>query len=256
MTQYSSDGKGNWWKTVWEEQCPEFVGIGGILAERKAGEGLSMRQFRCQGVKGHKGVHWRYAPSGWLEWDDNEDDPTEDGCSGSTPPDHKTYRTPQRMLKHHWREHKTTTKVTDPEKIAQLERGEYEEGASIDKPVDFDEMDPETRDEIQDRLGILKKDLRLFVLGEGEDTIPIVTIDARDVRFELGQYDHGGMDVEVWSRVIDEGPMVQIKNLDELPADLHHAIPFGGEVDGCMYDYTCLQWCQMMDKDGAIQFNG
>jgi len=253
MTQYSSDGKGNWWKTVWEEQCPEFVGIGGILAKIKDGEEWSTRHLRCQGVKGHKGLHWRYGPCGSYEWDDNEEDSTEEGCCGTTPPDHKKYVAPQRKCEEHWMNFKTTTKVEDPEKIAALERGEYEDGAGVDKPVDFDEMDPETREEIQERMGIRKAEPRLFYLvrdGDMENTIPIVTIDPRDARCEIGNEDHGAMPYEIWDKLLDQGDVKQIKKND-CPTELMGAIPFG-EVNGCMYDFTCSQWCQMMDENGVI----
>jgi len=70
---YSTDGKGHWIRREWVDQCPEDV----FLAAR------------CQGVKGHKGVHWCYKPDGSFAWDDNDDDPQEDGSSGSTPPGHK-----------------------------------------------------------------------------------------------------------------------------------------------------------------------
>lgn len=247
--QYSSDGKGNWWKTVWEEQCPEFVGVIGKILKNG-------RDYRCQGVKGHKGVHWRYSASGWFEWDDNDEDPQEGGACGTTPPDHKTYKTPKKMSKHHWLSHKTTTKVEDPEKIAQLERGEYENGASIDRPVNFDEMDPENREELEDRIGIRKAEDRLFIItdpeGNDENTLAIVTSDPRNARSEIGNQDHGGMPYEDWERVLDKGEMKQIKSVEELPVYLHDCIPF---LDSCQdewHDYTCLEWCQMMDKDGFI----
>jgi len=54
----------------------------------------------------------------------------------------------------HWLNHYTDTEVADPETIAQLDRDEPPEGdaASINRPVDFDKLDPELREELEDRL--------------------------------------------------------------------------------------------------------
>jgi hypothetical protein len=115
---FSTDGEGHWTRREWKEQCPEKV----FMAKR------------CQGVKGHKDVHWCYQPSGCLAWDDNKDDPKHDGCSGSTPPDHEKYITPLEMLNKLWLNHFTDTEVTEPEEIARLERDEIKDGESINRP--------------------------------------------------------------------------------------------------------------------------
>ena len=128
---YSTDGKGNWWKREWVEQCSEDVFI---------------RRGQCQGVKGHEGVHWRFGSAGWFEWDEPE------GCSGTTPPDHKSYVSPLEMEKKHWLSNYSDTEITDTEKITQLERGECEEEASIDRPVNMDDLEPELRDELEKRM--------------------------------------------------------------------------------------------------------
>jgi hypothetical protein len=96
----------------------------------------SLTLVRCQGVKGHEGVHWRYAPSGDFEWHYNMDDPKHDGCAGSTPPGHKSYVSPVKMQKHYFMSHYTDTEVTDKGIIAMLEKDKTpEQGASIDRPV-------------------------------------------------------------------------------------------------------------------------
>ena len=117
---YRTDGKGRWWRTEWEPQCKASV----VLARE------------CQGAKGHKDVHWCFGPDGSFHWSDNEDDPREDGCSGMTPPDHKTYRTPKSMQKHYYVSHRTTKEVVDPSIVAMLEKDKTpEKSASVDRPV-------------------------------------------------------------------------------------------------------------------------
>lgn len=134
---YSTDGEGLWIRRQWAEQCPERV----FLAAR------------CQGLKGHQGVHWCYKPDGSLAWDDNDDDPQEDGCSGTIPPGHKQWISPLDKQEDYWLSHYTDTEVTDPEIIARLERDEPPEGdeTSINRPVDLDKLDPELRKELENR---------------------------------------------------------------------------------------------------------
>jgi hypothetical protein len=87
-------------------------------------------------VKGHKGVHWLFSPSGDFDWDDNDYDPQEDGCSGSTPPGHRDYMSPVKMQKHYHGNHYIDAQVTDIATIAMLEKGKTpERGAAIDRPV-------------------------------------------------------------------------------------------------------------------------
>lgn len=117
---YYSDGRGKWIRREWKPQCSSKVFIYG----------------RCQGVKGHKGVHWCYSPCGSFAWADNDDDRQHDGCAGSTPPGHKDYVSPVKMQKHHYIGHYQDTKVTDKAVIAMLERDKTpEKGAAIDRPV-------------------------------------------------------------------------------------------------------------------------
>lgn len=120
--RYWSDGKGKWWKTVWQRQCPEGVFLAG----------------RCQGVEGHKGVHWRYSPCGSLRYVDNANDPSENGGSGSIPPGHKHYKPPAELQKLYFMNFKETTEVTESDEIARLERDEVRDGESLDRPYDPD----------------------------------------------------------------------------------------------------------------------
>jgi hypothetical protein len=117
---YYTDGNGFWLRRAWKPQCSTRVFIYG----------------RCQGVRGHRGAHWCYSPSGSFDWQDNDDDPKHDGCAGSTPPGHKTYVSPLKMQKHYFVSHYSDTEVTDKATIAMLEKGKTpERGASIDRPV-------------------------------------------------------------------------------------------------------------------------
>lgn len=117
---YYTNGNGWWLRREWKPQCSSRVFLSG----------------RCQGVKGHKGVHWCYSPSGSFQWDDNDDDPTHGGCAGSTPPGHKEYLSPVRMQKHYFLSHYTDIEVTDKGIVAMLEKNKTpERNAAIDRPV-------------------------------------------------------------------------------------------------------------------------
>lgn len=116
---FSETTDGRWFRREWVEQCDEKLFLGD----------------QCQGVKGHKGVHWHYKLDGSFHWDDNDDDPQEDGCSGTTPPGHKTYITPEKMTEQHYRSHFTDSEVTDPLEIERLKRNEQSEDEAITRPV-------------------------------------------------------------------------------------------------------------------------
>jgi hypothetical protein len=144
---YSGDGEGHWVRREWVEQCPEKI----FMADR------------CQGVKGHKGIHWCYTPDGSLAWDDNDDDPQENGCSGTTPPDHENWISPRDKVEEHWLTHYSDTEITDPAIIERLENHDPPEGAenaSVSMPVDWEKMkveDPELYEELQGRLDDMDK---------------------------------------------------------------------------------------------------
>jgi hypothetical protein len=121
---YSGDGQGNWWRTEYAVQCPETVFLYG----------------QCQGVEGHKDIHWNYAPNGDLNWDDNKNDPQCAGCCGSTPSGHKHYRPPEEMRRHYHLAHHSTEEVTDPEVIRRLEDDDPPEaGAAVTRPLPVDD---------------------------------------------------------------------------------------------------------------------
>ncbi|MGE3483732.1 MAG: hypothetical protein AB7L09_03250 [Nitrospira sp.] len=123
---YSTDGAGRWWKTEWLAQCETKIIFGS----------------RCQGTVGHEDVHWCYGPSGDFIWDDDEANPVHGGCSGVTPPGHKSYKTPESMQPLHHLRFKTTTEITDSDVINQLEADDPPEGwdvASINRPLSEDD---------------------------------------------------------------------------------------------------------------------
>jgi len=132
LINFSTDGSGKWWKTEWKEQCPHKSLFG-----------------KCQGVDGHKGVHWSYNEHGSFCYKDNEADSSENGCSGSIPPDHKNYIAPLEMAKHYYMTHHTSKEINDLEVIARLERGELLDGESINRPVG--DLHPELMKEIMKR---------------------------------------------------------------------------------------------------------
>ena len=122
----STDGKGNWWRRAWMQQCPESI--------------LILDQ--CQGVEGHDGDHWCFRKDGSFAWSRDKDHPEfEDAASGWTPPDHRQYRTPMEMQKQHFMSHFTDSEVTDADEIARLERGEVRDGESINRPCTPEEIE-------------------------------------------------------------------------------------------------------------------
>lgn len=129
---FSTDGKGNWNRREFALQCTERVFFGS----------------RCQGVLGHKGVHWHFNASGSFMYDDNENDSTENGCSGMIPPDHKDSRTPLEMQKEYYITNFTDSVVTDANEIARLEKGQMRSNETIDRPVTI--TNPDTLKYLED----------------------------------------------------------------------------------------------------------
>lgn len=102
---YYQDHEGKFFKRTSAKRCVEDVFLVG----------------QCQGVEGHNGLHWRYDSSGNFCWSDNEFDPKEGGCSGSTPPDHKNYISPVEMCNSHYSKFGSEwEEVIDPEELKML----------------------------------------------------------------------------------------------------------------------------------------
>lgn len=118
---YQTDGNGKWWKRVSAIRCTEEVFMHG----------------QCQGVDGHDGLHWCYSECGSFCWDDNEYDPKEGGCSGTTPPDHEKYQSPQDMMKlYHGNLGGDWEEVVDIDLIAKLEADDvWDDNVGVIRPV-------------------------------------------------------------------------------------------------------------------------
>lgn len=141
-TLYSTNGSGIWYKTVFATQCEEKVFMIG----------------QCQGVHGHNGVHWAFDKSGRFCYSDNESDPSEHGCSGQIPSDHKSYRSPLEMNKHYYMSvFPCHVRITDPDEIARLEKNELMEGESITRPVDKNSLSEEDFEELMKRSNSIPK---------------------------------------------------------------------------------------------------
>jgi tRNA (cmo5U34)-methyltransferase len=122
---YSTDGAGRWWRRSWKKQCQE--------------RRVSLWGNRCQGVEGHKGVHWFFAPEGSFVYADNDGDSTEEGCCGGIPPGHQYYRTPQEMQPYYHGSQYEDVEVTEPAELARLEKGEWHLGESVIRPCSNEE---------------------------------------------------------------------------------------------------------------------
>lgn len=118
---FFTDGQGKWTRVEHAEQCPEN----------------SFLMHECQGIKGHKGVHWSFSPCGDFLYCDNKEDPSEDGCSGTIPVGHKNYITPKEMRDNFYLQHSHSYEITDKEEISRLESDECEEIISrpLTKPI-------------------------------------------------------------------------------------------------------------------------
>lgn len=116
---YSTDGHGQWCKRIFAPQCPAKVFF----------------WDRCQGVRGHKGVHWCYGPDGSFRWSANKQHRRHGAAAGSTPPDHKDYVLPAKMAAQYFLCHHEDSEVKNKALIARLERDETKEGESITRPV-------------------------------------------------------------------------------------------------------------------------
>lgn len=121
---YSMIDEERWSQRIWKEQCPHEMIFG---------------QHRCQGVEGHKGVHWCFNAAGEFEYEDNDADSTENGCSGTIPPGHQHYRTPLEMQKHYHILHYEDSEVIDPVVLARLKRGRLQANESRIVPVSPEE---------------------------------------------------------------------------------------------------------------------
>lgn len=110
---YYGDGKGNWTKRTWAEQCDHKLTFGP----------------QCQGVLGHTGNHWAYSPDGSYVYDVPGKLEEWEVAGGSTPPGHKEWVNPIDKRGDYHVEHFTTETVTDVDLINRLNNEEDVDGA-------------------------------------------------------------------------------------------------------------------------------
>lgn len=125
---YYGDGRGNWIRRAWQPQCPA--------------KPILMRA-QCQGVLGHKGDHWCYAPDGSYQWSYNGSRKLRprDAAGGLTPPGHREYPAPTKKRKQCYLTSHTDSRVTNPRIIQRLEHGRPPESwGAIDQPVKETEL--------------------------------------------------------------------------------------------------------------------
>ncbi len=122
---FQTGGDGKWFRTEWQSQCPKEVFMGS----------------KCQGVEGHEGDHWCFGPQGDYMWDCDRDGLEDyDAVAGQTPAGHPDYKTPMEMRKHYHMAHYSCDEVTNKKEIIRLDRGEMNDGESITRPVDLEDI--------------------------------------------------------------------------------------------------------------------
>ena len=120
------DGNDRWLRRDWAPQCSHKI--------------LHLR--RCQGVDGHDGEHWCFAPNGSYHWSRDKDHPDyQQGASGMIPPTSAGYRSPLEMDPNYHRNHHEDHEVTDPEELARLNRGDFLPEESVDRPCTEEEVE-------------------------------------------------------------------------------------------------------------------
>jgi len=136
--------------------------IGGRVSAIRCVEQVLMSGHQCQGVDGHDGLHWSYREDGSFCWSDNEYDPKEGGCVGSTPPDHEKYKSPQEMCRFHFHYGNFSgdwEKIHDADLIDKLKRNlesidDYDLDGGIISPI-TDEKTIAHLNEVKERNKIL-----------------------------------------------------------------------------------------------------
>ncbi|MCC5835216.1 MAG: hypothetical protein JJU20_10815, partial [Opitutales bacterium] len=125
---YQTDGRGRWWRLETQPQCSD----------------KDIFRLECQGVWGHKGVHWAYKQDGSYAYWKNDSDPDsigKDVGAGWTPPEHESYIDPRDKRSEYFRNHHSVDEVKDSSLIKKLESEEPpEEGAFIDRPLLAEEI--------------------------------------------------------------------------------------------------------------------
>ena len=124
-TTFYFDGEERWLRRDWAPQCSHKILLLG----------------RCQGVEGHEGDHWCFAPNGSYHWSRDKDHlDYKQAASGMTPPTSEGYRTPLEMNSHYHLNHYEDQKVTEPEELDRLNRGDFQPEESVDRPCTEEEF--------------------------------------------------------------------------------------------------------------------
>jgi hypothetical protein len=124
---YRSNGEGQWFRTIWESQCPSKDVCG----------------LKCQGIDGHMGCHWAYKQDGsYAFWKNETDKDLDENIAGGwTPPDHDSYVNPADKYNDYYMKHSSSSEVLDKDIIKSLEMGiSPEPHASIDTPISEEEV--------------------------------------------------------------------------------------------------------------------
>jgi len=99
----------------------------------------------------------------------------------------------------------------------------------------------------------VKREVRLYVIDEGNPNtmIPVLTNDPENIRWNVGNEDHGGREWKDFLRVLSNGEIKAINNKESLPTNLLGAYPYCGQLS-CLI-CTCGEFCDLMDENGVIK---
>ena len=123
---FYTDGQGRWLRRVWAVRCSHDILI----------------RDRCRGVEGHAGDHWCFSDDGSYRYKPHDSDPRrKDIGAGMIPPGNSGYRTPLEMSRHDHIKHFVDTEVTDPAEIERLEKNQFGQNETWDRPASEDEIE-------------------------------------------------------------------------------------------------------------------
>lgn len=143
---YLRDDDGKWTKKICASQCP-FEDVFG---------------WKCQGCKGHSGDHWAYDAKGFYLWHKNSREETSRSkyriVSGTTPPGHPSYISPEQRQQDIYFRHSTFEPVTSKRLIKKLEDGEYPDLACVIRPVQDERLPQSVKKRLQARRRMAAKE--------------------------------------------------------------------------------------------------
>jgi hypothetical protein len=117
---YWTDGKGRWYKRIYKEKCNESLICG----------------YKCQGCKGHSGVHWAYASEGSFCYGNRKSSKeSKRGIGGGIiPPGTTNWISPEKKYKDFYAHNYTVKKLTDKKDIKRIESGKLKINESVNYP--------------------------------------------------------------------------------------------------------------------------